>query len=193
MNSENLVSDFDIVSFFVALAVIFYSFTKYSEQSLGNRAFKRLVFCAMLLCVTDYLACLSIKLRTGTFLECLLYSIYIFSFVAFSQSSMAYTNAYIFTKNEAIKERMIVVKVFFPTLVLLLAANAWTGFLFYIEDDYSVVKGPAYFCSADFVPQRGAIGKARAKVQQAANNGSLFPLRGYDRDALCPGLRLPQP
>ena len=144
MNSENLVSDFDIVSFFVALAVIFYSFTKYSEQSLGNRAFKRLVFCALILCVTDYLACLSIKLRTGTFLECLLYSIYIFSFVAFSQSSMAYTNAYIFTKNEAIKERMIVVKVFFPTLVLLLAANAWTGFLFYIEDDYSVVKGPAF-------------------------------------------------
>lgn len=141
MSSANLVTDFDIVSFFVALAVTFYTFTKYSEQSLGNRAFKRLVFCNLLLCVTDYLACLSIRLKAGSFLECLLYSFYLFSFLAFSQSVLAYTNAYIFTKNEAQLERKVVTKFIFPVFVVFLLINANSSFLFFIEDDYSLIKG----------------------------------------------------
>lgn len=144
MNCGILVTDFDVVSFFVALAVTFYTFTKYSEQSLGNRAFKRLVFCALLLCVTDFLTCLSINSKTGSFLESLLYSFYLFSFLAFSQSVLAYTNAYIYTKKEAQIERKIVTKFIFPVFFVLLLINAWTGFLFFIEDDYSLIKGKAF-------------------------------------------------
>ena len=144
MNCGSLVTDFDVVSFFVALAVTFYTFTKYSEQSLGNRAFKRLVFCALLLCVTDFLTCLSINSKTGSFLESFLYSFYLFSFLAFSQSVLAYTNAYIYTKKEAQIERKIVTKFIFPVFFVLLLINAWTGFLFFIEDDYSLIKGKAF-------------------------------------------------
>lgn len=144
MNCGILITDFDVVSFFVALAVTFYTFTKYSEQSLGNRAFKRLVFCALLLCVTDFLTCLSINSKTGSFLESFLYSFYLFSFLAFSQSVLAYTNAYIYTKKEAQIERKIVTKFIFPVFFVLLLINAWTGFLFFIEDDYSLIKGKAF-------------------------------------------------
>ena len=144
MNSVNLVSDFDIVSFFVALAVAFYSFTKYSEQSLGNRAFKRLIFCSLILCAADFFSCLTLKANAGTFLELFFHSLYIFSALCFSQSILAYTNSYIYTKAEALKEKKKTVRALFPAVAVALAINAFTGFLFFIDDDFSITRGPAY-------------------------------------------------
>ncbi len=144
MNSVNLVSDFDIVSFFVALAVAFYTFTKYSEQSLGNRAFKRMVFCSMILCAADFFSCLAIKGKTGSFLETALHSLYIFSLISFGQSILAYTNSYIFTKQRAKQSKEKTIKAFFPICSGVLLLNAFTGFLFYVDDDFSIVNGKAH-------------------------------------------------
>lgn len=144
MDKSLIIADYDIVSFFVALAVAFYSYTKYSEGSLGNRAFKRMVFCSMLVCAADYFACFSVKMRAGDFVETLLYSIACFSFIAFSQSMLAYTNAYIYTKEQALREKKIAVRFFFPALLLLFIVNAFTGFMFYIDDDFSLALQKPY-------------------------------------------------
>jgi len=144
MNIVNIVADFDIVSFLVAIAICFYTFTKYSEQSLGNRAFQRMALCSALVCVTDYLSFLGVKLKFGTFWQILLYSLCVFSFVIYSQSVLAYTNSYIFTMDKVKRERKIAVRYFFPFTFLLLVLNAFTGILFFIEDDYSIIFGKAY-------------------------------------------------
>lgn len=143
MNKVNIVADFDIVSFLVALAICFYTFTKYSEQSLGNRAFKRMAFCSALVCVTDYLSFLGVKLRFGSFWQTLLYSICVFSFGIYSQSVLAYTNSYIFTMDKAKREKKIAIRFFFPLMICGLVLNAFTGILFFIEDDYSIIYGKA--------------------------------------------------
>ena len=144
MTKVNIVADFDIVSFLVAIAICFYTFTKYSEQSLGNRAFKRMAFCAALVCVTDYLSFLGVKLKFGSFWQILLYSICVFSFGIYSQSVLAYTNSYIFTMDKAKREKKIAVRFFFPLMISFLVLNAFTGFMFFIEDDYSITFGKAY-------------------------------------------------
>ena len=144
MNGINITADFDIVSFVVAVAICFYTFTKYSEQSLGNRAFKRMAFCAALVCVTDYLSFLGVKFKFGSFWQMLLYSICVFSFGIFSQAVLAYTNSYIFTKDKAEREKKIAIRFFFPLMAAMLVVNAFTGFMFFIEDDYSISFGKAY-------------------------------------------------
>lgn len=144
MDNTQIIFDFDIVSFFVALAVAFYSFTKYSEGTLGNRAFKRMVLCAMMVCVSDFFACLALKLKAGSFWEHSLFSLSCFLFIAFAQSILAYTNAYIYTKDQALREKRLALKIFFPALILLLVVNAFTGFLFYIDDDFSIRLQKAY-------------------------------------------------
>ncbi len=144
MDKTLIIADYDIVSFFVALAVAFYSYTKYSEKSLGNRAFKRMVFCAMIVCVADYLVCLAIKFRAGSFCEHLLASVACLSFIAFAQSMLAYTNAYIFTKEQALREKRLAIKFFFPAVILILIINAFTGFMFYVDDDFSIIYKKPY-------------------------------------------------
>ncbi|MCR5045048.1 MAG: hypothetical protein K6A42_00550, partial [Treponema sp.] len=114
MNGTFIVSDFDIVSFFVSLAVAFYTYTKYSEQNQGNRAFKRMVFCALLLCATDFFSSLTVNIKAGVFFELLAQSVYIFSLIAFSQSILAYTNAYIHTRAQVKKEKKRMMSIFFP-------------------------------------------------------------------------------
>lgn len=144
MNGTFIVSDFDIVSFFVSLAVAFYTYTKYSEQNQGNRAFKRMVFCALLLCATDFFSSLTVNIKAGVFFELLAQSVYIFSLIAFSQSILAYTNAYIHTRAQVKKEKKRMMSIFFPIVACVLIANFWTGFLFFIDDDFSIAQGKAY-------------------------------------------------
>ena len=144
MSKTLIIADYDIVSFFVALAVAFYSFTKYSESNLGNHAFKRMVFCSIFVCLADYSACLAIKFRAGAFLENSLYSVATFSYIVFSQSMLAYTNSYIYDREHALKEKKAAVELLFPALILLLTANAFLGFLFYIDDDFSLKLQTAY-------------------------------------------------
>ena len=139
MNGVKIVSDFDIVSFFVMLAVAFYTFTKYSERSLGNRAFKRMVICATLYSAADILFCFSVNNKTGPFLESFFYSLCSFFFAAFSQSILAYTNSYIYTKEEAQKEKQRATRTLFPILAVLLLFNLKFEFLFYIDDDFALV------------------------------------------------------
>ena len=138
MDKTLIVFDYDIVSFFVALALAFYSYTKYSESSLGNRAFKRMVFCVILVCLSDFFSCLAIKLRAGSFLETFVYSTMVFNSLSFSQSIFAYTNAYIHTKEKAVKHKKFMTRFFFPAIALTLLANAFFGFLFYVDDDFSI-------------------------------------------------------
>ena len=144
MDKSLIIADYDIVSFFVALAVAFYSFTKYSDGSLGNRAFKRMVFCSILVCFADYFACLSITRKFGSFWETFFYSLACFSFIAFSQSVLAYTNAYIFTREEALREKKNAIYFFFPALLVLLIVNAFTGIFFFIDDDFSLALQKPY-------------------------------------------------
>ena len=144
MHKTLIIADYDIVSFFVALAVGFYTFTKYSEGSLGNRAFKRMVFCSMLVCVADYLACISVKMRAGSFWEHLLSATACLSYIAFSQSMLAYTNSYIFTKEQVVREKKVAMRIFFPAMIVLFIINAFTGFMFYVDDDFSLIHQKAY-------------------------------------------------
>ena len=145
MNGTNITADYDIVSFVVAVAICFYTFTKYSEQSLGNRAFKRMALCSALVCASDYISFIGVKYKLGSFWQMLLYSTCVFSFMIFSQAVLAYTNSYIFTKDKAIREKKIALRYFFPFVLFLLIVNAFTGILFFIDYDYSISFGPAYF------------------------------------------------
>ncbi len=144
MNGTEIVADFDIVSLVVAIAICFYTFTKYSEQSLGNRAFKRMALCSSFVCVTDYLSFLGVKFKFGSFWQTTLYSICVFSFAIFSQAVLAYTNSYIFTRDKIEREKKIATRLFLPFMLLLLLANSIWGFMFFIEDDYSIVFGMPY-------------------------------------------------
>lgn len=200
MNSANLVSDFDIVSFFVALAVAFYSFTKYSEQSLGNRAFKRLVFCSLILCAADFFSCLTIKARAGTFLETFFHSLYIFAVLSFSQSILAYTNSYIYTKEEALREKKNAVRAFFPAIAAVLAINAFSGFLFFIDDDFSITRSPLYAavpiaCAALALQSVAQLGRYAQKFTKQQIKALCFFYETslalpFVQDYLCPQFRI---
>lgn len=144
MNVSTVNCDFDIASIFVTLALVFYTFTKYSEGTLGNRAFKRMVFCSLLYCVSSFLAAFALNKKAGMFVELSLYSLCCFFFISFSQAILAYTNAYIYTTEQAKKEKKAALNVFFPILGAALIANFFTGFLFFVDDDFSIAKGSAY-------------------------------------------------
>lgn len=144
MNGTTISADFDIVSFVMALGICFYTFTKYSEQSIGNRSFQRMAFCSTLVCVTDYLSFIGVQLKFGSFWQTFLYSVCILSYTIFAQSVLAYTNSYIFTLKEVRWEKKLAMRFFFPFMLIILVINAFTGFIFFIDNDYSISFGPAY-------------------------------------------------
>ena len=169
MNSSTIIWDFDIASFFVMLSVAFYSFTRYSEESQGNRAFKRMIFCALLYSASDFFFSLLTSLKAGNFFQGLFYSLCCFFFIAFSQTVLAYTNAYVFTKEQVQNEKALTVRRLFPILAAALVLNLFTGFLFFIDDVFSVAKGPAFAA----IPLTASI-FSFASVAQLGRNAQKF-------------------